>query len=94
MESPRKKRMLKFSEPSKKFKVSFFLYGAVSYCNNADELLRALGCDRKSGDWLLFFVSSNFCVESDLPHNGNYLPAIAAGHAVHMKERREKNSFA
>jgi hypothetical protein len=82
MESSRKKI---FGTVERKIESFFFMYGAVSYCNNADGLLRALGCDRKPGAWLLFFGSSQLSVETALPHNGNDLQAIPAGHAVHMK---------
>ena len=67
--------------------VQFFLMeGDLVYCNNIDGLMAALRITHDPDEWRLFIYSSKTSLKAVLLHNGNVLPSIPVGHAVHMKE--------
>ena len=55
-------------------------------CHNISGLMAALKINYKPVDWRLFIDSSKTSLKAVLLHNGNVLPSIPVGHAVHMKE--------
>ncbi|XP_050822620.1 uncharacterized protein LOC127057686 [Gopherus flavomarginatus] len=67
--------------------VPFFLMeGDLVACNNIDGVMAALNTVPDPDEWRLFVDSSKTSLKAVLLHNGNVLPSIPVGHAVHMKE--------
>ena len=67
--------------------VQFFLMeGDLVYCNDIDGLMVALRITHDPDEWRLVIDSSKTSLKAVLLHNGNVLPSIPVGHAVHMKE--------
>ena len=56
------------------------------HCNDIDDLMAALRITHDPDEWRLFIDSSKTGLKAVLLHNGNVLPSIPVGHAVHMKE--------
>jgi len=56
------------------------------FCSDVDGLMNALGFQHDQQQWRLFIDSSTLSLKAVLLHNGNLLPSIPVGHAVHMKE--------
>ena len=56
--------------------------GLVSFYNTFDNTTNIYD----PGEWRLFIDSSKTSLKAVLLHNGNDLPSIPVGHAVHMKE--------
>mgnify|MGYP003623728426 FL=1 len=56
------------------------------FCNDVDGLMVAMGMKHVPDEWRLFIDSSKLSLKVVLLHNGNKLPSIPIGHAVHMKE--------
>ena len=52
-------------------------------------LMAALMVKHDPGEWRLFIDSSKTSLKAVLLHNGNVLPSIPVGHAIHMKETYE-----
>jgi hypothetical protein len=55
-------------------------------CRDIEGLMAALNLDYDPKDWRLFIDSSKVSLKAVLLHNGNKLPSVPIGHAVHMKE--------
>lgn len=55
-------------------------------CIEIDGLMSALNISHKSEEWRVFIDSSQLSLKAVFLHNGNMLPSIPVGHAVHMKE--------
>lgn len=55
-------------------------------CCDVNGLMTALNVEHKPQNWRLFIDSSKLSLKAVLLHNGNSLPSIPVGHAVHMKE--------
>ena len=53
---------------------------------NIDDLMAALRITHDPDEWRMFIDSSKTGLKAVLLHNGNVLPSIPVGHAVHMKE--------
>ena len=67
--------------------VPFFLMeGDLVYCNDINGLMAALTVKHDPDEWRLFIDSSKTSLKAVLLHNGNVLPTIPVGHAIHMKE--------
>ena len=60
--------------------------GGLVYCIDIDGLMATLRITHYADEWRLFIDSSKISLKAVLLHNGNVLPSIPAGHAVHMKE--------
>ena len=58
----------------------------LSYCNNVDQLMKAMGLSHVVSEWRLFIDSSKVSLKAALLHNGNKYPSIPVGHSVKMKE--------
>lgn len=67
----------------------FFKEGDLSACHNISGLMAALKINYKPEQWRLFIDSSKTSLKAVLLNNGNVLPSIPVGHAVHMKETYE-----
>ncbi|XP_065449041.1 uncharacterized protein LOC103306399 isoform X1 [Chrysemys picta bellii] len=63
-----------------------FMEGDLVACNNIDGVMAALNIVPDPDEWRLFIDSSKTSLKAVLLHNGNVLPSIPVGHAVHMKE--------
>lgn len=67
--------------------VSFFsMKSNLVTCHDIDGLMSALNINHNPDEWRLFIDSSQLSLKAVLLHNGNILPSIPIGHAVHMKE--------
>jgi hypothetical protein len=67
--------------------VPFFkMEGSLVTCNDVDGLMGALNINHNPEEWRLFIDSSKLSLKAVLLHNGNVLPSIPIGHAVHMNE--------
>lgn len=55
-------------------------------CSDVNGLMNCLNLDHTPSEWRLFIDSSKLSLKAVLLHNGNQLPSIPIGHAVHMKE--------
>lgn len=64
----------------------FTMEDTLIACANINGLMEALSIDYKPQEWRLFIDSSKLSLKAVLLHNGNELPSIPIGHAVHMKE--------
>ena len=72
---------------SQKDLIQFFLMeGDLVYCNDIDGLMATLRITHDPDEWRLFIDSFKTILKAVLLHNGNDLPSIPVGHAVHMKE--------
>ena len=60
--------------------------GDLVYCHDIDRLMAALRITYDPNEWRFFIDSSKTSLKAVLLHNGNVLPSIPVGHAVHMKE--------
>lgn len=58
-------------------------------CSDVNGLMASLRMEHNPQDWRLFIDSSKLSLKAVLLHNGNALPSIPVGHAVHMKESYE-----
>lgn len=61
----------------------------LSFCNNIDHLMLALGYEQKPEEWRLFIDSSKLSLKAVLLHIGNIYPSVPIGYAIHMKESYE-----
>ena len=67
--------------------VSFFsMTSNLVTCHDIDGLMSAFNINHNPDEWRLFIDSSQLSLKAVLLHNGNILPSIPIGHAVHMKE--------
>ena len=65
--------------------VQFFLMeGDLVYCSDIDGLMAVLRVTHDPGEWRLFIDSFKTRLKAVLLHNGNDLPSIPVGHAVHI----------
>ncbi|KAJ4451487.1 hypothetical protein ANN_02950 [Periplaneta americana] len=55
-------------------------------CCDINGLMKCLNLNHDPTDWRLFMDSSKLSLKAVLLHNGNRLPSIPVGHAVHMKD--------
>jgi len=55
-------------------------------CCDVNGLMKYLNLNHDPTDWRLFIDSSKLSLKAVLLHNGNRLPSIPVGHAVHIKE--------
>src|SRR4051794_23880544 len=55
-------------------------------CCDVNGLMTSLGIEHDASNWRLFIDSSKLSLKAVLLHNGNSLPSIPLGHAVHIKE--------
>jgi hypothetical protein len=55
-------------------------------CTDVNGLMNSLNITHDPIEWRLFIDSSKLSLKAVLLHNGNLLPSIPIGHAVHMKE--------
>ena len=60
--------------------------GDLVYCNDINGLMAALTVKHDPDEWRLFTDLSKTSLKAVLLHNGNVLPSIPVGHAIHMKE--------
>ena len=60
--------------------------GDLVYYNDIDGLMATLRITHDPDEWRLFIDSSKTSLKAVLLHNGNVLPSIPVGHAVHLKE--------
>ena len=58
-------------------------------CCDVNGLMASLRMEHNPQDWRLFIDSSKLSLKAVLLHNGNALPSVTVGHAVHMKESYE-----
>lgn len=58
-------------------------------CSDVNSLMTSLRMEHNPKDWRLFIDSSKLSLKAVLLNNGNTLPSIPVGHAVHMKESYE-----
>ena len=67
--------------------VQFFLMeGDLVYCHDIDDLMTALSITYDPNGWRSFIDSSKTNLKAVLLHNGNVLPSVPVGHAIHVKE--------
>jgi hypothetical protein len=67
--------------------LSFFsMTSNLVTCHDIDGLMSALNINHNPAEWRLFIDSSKLSLKAVLLHNGNVLPSLPIGHAVHMKE--------
>ena len=64
----------------------FLMEGDLVYCNDIDGLMAALMITHDPDEWRLFIDLSKTSLKAVLLHNGNVLPCISVGHAVHMNK--------
>ena len=79
-------RVSMFRDRQKDLVPFFFMEGDLVACNNIDGVMAALNIVHDPDEWRLFIDSSKTSLKAVLLHNGNVLPSIPVGHAVHMKE--------
>lgn len=79
-------RVSTFRNRQKEFETFFFMEGDLVACNNINGLMGAINIVYDPCDWRLFIDSSKTSLKAVLLHNGNALPSIPVGYAVHMKE--------
>ena len=72
-----------FRDRQKDLEPFFFMEGHLVACNNINGLMAALNIVHDPDEWRLFIDSSKTSLKAVLLHNGNDLPSIPVGHAVH-----------
>ena len=61
----------------------------IVFCNDVHGLMVAVNIQPIPEQWRLFLDSSKLSLKAVLLHNGNTLPSIPVGYAIHMKETYE-----
>ena len=79
-------RVSKFRDRQKDLEPFFFMECDHVAFNNTYGLMAALNIVHDPDEWRLFIDPSKMSPKAVLLHNGNDLPSIPVGHAVHMKE--------
>ncbi|XP_065444006.1 uncharacterized protein LOC101953070 isoform X3 [Chrysemys picta bellii] len=79
-------RVSMFCDRQKDLVPFFFMEGDLVACNSIDGVMAALNIVHDPDEWRLFIDSSKTSLKAVLLHNGNVLPSVPVGHAVHMKE--------
>ena len=79
-------RISLFRDRQKDLVQFFIIEGDLVYCTDIDGLIVALRITHDPDEWRLYIDSSKTSLKTVLLHNGNVLPSIIDGHAVHIKE--------
>ena len=79
-------RVTSFCTRHEQFEDYFSKEDDLVFCSDVEGLLNALGIKHDPQEWRLFIDSAKLSLKAVLLHNGNQLPSIPVGHAVHMKE--------
>jgi hypothetical protein len=78
-----------FHNHKKRYANFFSTSGCISYCNNDDEMMGALGRAHKLEHRRLFIDFPKLRLKVVLLHNENDILSIRISHAVHMKQKCE-----
>ena len=65
------------------------MYNTLSFCNNIDALMGALGVQHIPSEWRLFIDSSKSSIKAVLLHNGNLLPSIPIAYSENLRVSHE-----
>ena len=79
-------RVTSFCSRHEQFMPYFTKQNDLVFCSDVDGLSNALGIKHDPNEWRLFIDSSKLSLKAVLLHNGNQLPSIPVGYAVHIKE--------
>ena len=76
----------KYRDRQQQLESFYFVDGNLVVCPKVHELMPALKITYDSSEWRLFIDSPKTSVKTVLLHNGNTMPSIPVGYAVHIKE--------
>ena len=79
-------RISKYRDRQQQLEPFYFLDGNFVVCPKVHELMAALKITYDSSEWRLFIDSSKTSLKAVLLHNGNTMPSIPVGYAVHVEE--------
>ena len=79
-------RIFKYHDRQQQLESFYFLDGNLVVRPKVHELMAALKITYDSSEWRLFIDSSKTSLKAVLLHNGNTMPSIPVGYAVHVKE--------
>ena len=79
-------RISKYRDRQKQLESFYFVDGNLAVSPKVHDLMAALTITYDSSKWRLFIDSSKTSLKAILLHNGNTMPSIPVGYAVHIKE--------
>ena len=79
-------RISKYRDRQKDLESFYFMEDDLVVCNKVNKLLKALNISYDPAEWRLFIDSSKTSLKTVLLHNGNTMPSVPVGYAIHMKE--------
>ena len=77
---------IKYHDRQQQLESFYFVDGNPVVCPKVHELMAALIITHDSLEWRLFIHSFKTSLRAVLLHNGNTMPSIPVGYAVHIKE--------